>query len=213
MADDRRYLLSGMKDEARELVLNHHYSGTMPGVVAHVLSWHASGGLFGWSGPATAAAVFGHAVGLRRLSNCLELCRLVRDPAETRPLTAFLSECLKWFRSYDRSVHLIVAYADYGGQQHHGGIYQAASWHYHGVGATCVAKISMDGQVRHTRSLVSAYGTGGVAGLRKLFPGAEIVALPPEEKHVYWRALTRRGGVIARESGFTKSPYPKPERP
>ena len=118
---------TGRVDEARTLVLQHHYSGRCATNLRFVGSLHEDGGLFGGDGPMVAAALW-YTPGTPWKEDVLELGRLVRGERRV-PLTFLVSRCTKELRRQGHD--LLVSYAD-STQGHEGYVYRACNWRYHG---------------------------------------------------------------------------------
>ena len=196
----------GQMDEARALVMAHHYSQRKPSVVVVCGSWHESGGLFGDSGPMVAACMFSHPP-TRWSEEVIELIRLVRTPECDAPLSGLVSETTRWVRRL-KVCDLVVSFAD-ATVGHHGGIYQAASWIYHGQRERRMDGVVIGGKFVPGRMANDAYGTQSPAKLNER--GIDAVPHYDDGKHLYWRALNRSGRQKAKRLGLLSMPYPKPD--
>lgn len=145
----------GHMEDAERLIKAHHYSRRMAGNVQYVCTWHEPGGLFGDYGDAVAACTFS-IPGTRWSQPVLELSRLVRAPHVAAPLTGFLSLACKMLRG--RREGLVVSFAD-ATQDHHGGIYQAASWSFSTYREPRQDGLMIDGVFVPGRSCNSRWGT------------------------------------------------------
>lgn len=197
----------GRIDDATELVRDFHYSRRLPGNIQMVGTWHKAGGLFGDSGDAI-AAIFFSIPPTRWSEDVWELSRLVRRPDCQEPLTKLISQSIDFLKK-TRPVDLIISFADWT-QQHHGGIYQAASWNYAGQREPSNDGLIIDGIFHPGRSLNSKYGTRSKDRLSKRFGDRKIEIHMDLGKHLYWKAVTRLGNQKAARLGFGKLPYPKP---
>lgn len=193
------------KRSLSQLVHDHHYSARLPGSIQLIATWHDDGGLFGDSGEAVAGLSFSSPP-TRWSEPVLELTRLVRSDDCCRPLTGFIAEAVSWVR-HKRMADLLVSFADptFG---HHGGIYQAASWHYHGRRDAAVDGIVLNGKFIPGRTCNATWGTRSPEKLRGM--GIPAEAHWDAGKHLYWRPVTRRGIVKAKRLGLLALPYPKP---
>jgi hypothetical protein len=165
------------------------------------------GGLFGDFGEAVAAVFFGHPP-TRWSEPVLELTRLVRKDGIRVPLTLLIRLACQRLKA--DGVDLLVSYAD-AGEGHHGGVYQAAGWNYHGR-----RKSKMDGLVINqrfvpNRSCSNKWGTRNPERLRERFPAWQIEPHYDIGKHLYWRTLGRKGEAKAARLGLKRNPYPKAE--
>ena len=203
------HLRSDAKAEARALVLKHHYSRRWPRRVVLAVTAHESGGLFGDRGRAVAACVFGVPATIWK-EPVIELQRLVRLPRLVFPMSSLIASAATEMRQiYARKAinDLLVSYAD-PDHGHHGGVYQSSSWRYAGEKGHKVSAIRVDGEEMHPRTAYGRFGTWSPAKLRRRFQSVELVL--GAKKHLYWRALNRRGKAKAKRLGLKSLPYPKP---
>ncbi len=198
----------GHMEEAERLIRAHHYSRRMAGNVQHVCTWHLSGGLFGDYGEAIAACTF--SIPPTRWSQpVLELSRLVKVPGADANLTAFLALACAMLRKKEQS--LVVSFADMT-QGHHGGIYQAASWHYSDYREPRVDGLMVNGQFVPGRSCNSRWGTRSPTRLaEKLGAAHDIAPHMDDGKFLYWKPLNAKGRRNASLLGLGKKAYPKPD--
>lgn len=196
----------GRVDDANSLVVAHHYSKRPPANVQVVGTWHEDGGLFGDRGDAVAACFF--SIPPTRWSEpVLELSRLVRRPEVMASLTGLIAATANHARAVE-DADLLVSFADWT-QGHHGGVYQASSWSYAGVRERNCDGVLMDGVFIPGRSCNSRWGTRSPDKLRQI-TGRAIEPHYDEGKHLYWRALNKRGKAKAERLGLASLPYPKP---
>lgn len=191
----------GEIDEARDLVLKHHYSGRWPPGAMTIGTLWTAGGLFGTKGECVAACVFGepaarwsHPVG--------ELTRLVRVPDKRVPLSMLVAmTCRK------AKADLLVSFADVT-QGHHGGVYQACGWNYHGQRERRMDGVIYGGSLVPGRAANSAWGTQSPSKLAAM--GIDVEPHYDEGKHLYWKARTKAGIEQAASLQLASTPYPKP---
>jgi hypothetical protein len=202
-------------DSGRALVVKHHYSKRWPGVSTRLVGTaHAPSDLF--MSPASAACVFGEATA-RWSEPVLELVRLVREPSERDPnlLTWLISKTVRHIKSHLRDVDgfypLLVSFASIG-EGHHGGIYQASSWNYHGERVAARDGLIINGTYWPARSCNAKWGTSSPRLLQDKFPDWDIESHMDEGKHLYWKALSRAGERTAVRLGLQSLPYPKPAK-
>lgn len=195
-----RYVF-GNNEDAQALVLNYHYSHRLPGAPVCVCTQYRDN--------EAVAAVFFSNPPTRWSEKVIELSRLVRkEGIEPKPvLTQLISEGIKGCRQ--RGIDILVSFAD-STQGHHGGIYQAASWNYH-----CLRKPQNDGWMIDgvfvpRRTCYARWGTSGNALIDILQrDGITAVKHFDTGKHLYWKALTRKGKQTAKILGLQSMPYVK----
>ena len=194
------------KADAAKLVTKYHYSHRLPANIQYVGTLHKDGGLFGDLGEAV-AAVFFSLPPTRWSEEVLELSRLVRKDTITVELSRLIGMACR--RLKQRQWDLLVSFADTT-YQHHGGIYQAASWEYHGCRPSRRDGNIINGRFYPCRTLNSVYGTNSVERLKRQHPEWDVVPHYDNGKHLYWRALGRRGMKKAHRLGLRSMEYPKP---
>lgn len=201
------FFRDGQIDAARHLVINHHYSKRFAGI-HFVGTAHLAGGLFGDFGEAIAACCFG--VPPSRWSQpLLELQRLVLHPDYRGfPLSSLISKTAAYIKKA-KTADLLVSFAD-DTQGHHGGVYQASSWKYHGKRDSRVDGFMINGEFVPMRSANSRYGTASQSKLEEVL---QTTVTPHYDtgKHLYWRALSRSGKYRAMKLGLKDCAYPTKE--
>jgi hypothetical protein len=190
---------------AKNLVMSHHYSGRWPSSVSLVGTWHADGGLFGDSGEAVAACVFGQPAA-RWGQPVLELSRLVRTPDAIVSLSGLIAATTRWVKR-KALADLVVSFAD-ATVGHHGGIYQACSWNYDGQRNPRMDGVVRDGVFVPGRVANHTWGTQSPTKLAEL--GVDVEPHFDHGKHLYWKALTKVGRRQASALDLHALPYPKP---
>ncbi|MDB5612118.1 MAG: mom [Bradyrhizobium sp.] len=202
------YFLTGAApDEVWPLVRSHHYSRRMPGNIQHCCAARGEGGLFGNNGEPLAAVVFSIPP-TRWGEELIELTRLVRVPAFSVPLSHLISFACSQLRK--QGWVLAVSFADQQ-QGHHGGVYQAAGWHYDGRREPRMDGLLIDGVFKPGRSCNSQYGTQSPDKLRQILPSHTVEPHYDNGKHLYWKPLAIAGRSKARRLGLKALPYPKPD--
>ncbi len=196
----------GQLKEANALVMAHHYSQRKPSAVVVCGTWHEDGGLFGDSGPAVAACMFSHPP-TRWSEPVLELIRLVRAPNVTEPLSGLVASTTAWVKRTGAS-DLVVSFAD-STVGHHGGIYQAASWSYNGQRDARMDGVIVHGKFVPGRMANDKWGTQSPTKLADI--GIDAEPHYDTGKHLYWKALNRRGKRQAERLGLQSLAYPKPD--
>jgi hypothetical protein len=200
-------LHSGLSDEAAKLILKYHYSHRIPANVQQSFTYHISGGLFGDGGKAIAACLF--SIPPTRWSEPVwELSRLVRIEDIQVSLTSFIAQCVRHIKSR-HSINLLVSFADYT-MNHHGGIYQAASWNYAGKRDKRMDGLIINGRFCPGRSCNSLWGTRSPSKLQSQKPDWKIEPHFDEGKFLYWKPLNHKGEQQAKRMGLDCLPYPKP---
>jgi hypothetical protein len=177
------FVLTGShRDEAARTIRRHHYTSSVPSGKSVYVRFGPA--IVIWSIPANkniARFLFGWD------ANVWELSRLwAPDGHERNLLTRAIAAAVRIIKQIERPVAL-VSYAD-PNAGHHGGVYRAASWHYHGQSNETRAYRDRAGNIVARRKFHS-----GSRGLRK----AEIEALGFVElrlpgKHRFVRPLTFR---------------------
>ena len=206
MMNDLHFHL-GRYDSAIELVMRHHYSRRAPANVQCVGTLHESGGLFGDYGCAVAACIFSIPP-TRWNYEVWELSRLVSDKPG-RQLSRLIALTCKGAQK--KGADLLVSFADKT-HQHHGGVYQASSWRYNGARDARIDGVLINGEFIPGRTCNSIYGTQSASKLSNILR-KEVLPHYDNGKHLYWRALTKKGAWKARMLGLKSLPYPKPGMP
>lgn len=187
----------------KPLVLRHHYSRRVP---ANIQLCY---GDLDYGPPRRVLACSVFSIPASRWEVPIwELTRLVRLPEYQLPLTKLIGSALGHIRK-QRLIDLIVSFAD-SEEDHHGGIYQACSWIYHGWRGDRLDGFNIDGVFAPARTLNSVYGTSSETELPKLLPGKVVEPHYDSGKHLYWKALTKAGMQKAISIGLGSRPYPKP---
>jgi hypothetical protein len=203
-----RFFTTGNRAEADRLVVMYHYSARPPSNVIVCGCANEPGGLFGDSGRVVAACYFS-VPPTRWSEKVAELSRLVRRDDEEINLTWLISMTVKFIRSRGLS-DLLVSFAD-NTQGHHGGIYQAASWKYTGMRGACCDGLIVNGHFVPGRSCNSTWGTRSPGKLKEAYPHWDIEPHFDMGKHLYWRAVNKRGAAKAGRLGLKSLAYPKPD--
>jgi len=206
--DKSIYMIDDKPDLAEPLILKFHYSKRMPSLNRKCyLVRKSGGGFFGFDGEILAACIIGVPKARWKEQDFLELTRLVRIPTFKFQLTQLIAFACNDLKTEGH--HLIISYADKI-QNHHGGIYQAAGWNYHGERTPLVDGFYINSKYFPTRTCYDLWETCSLKNLQKLMPGRKIEPHVDEGKHLYWRALTQHGYVKAVRLGLKQTEYPKP---
>lgn len=194
------------QNEAEDLVMQHHYSHSIPAAIQCIATAHEDGGLFGDRGRAVAAVFF--TIPPTRWSEPVwELSRLIKLDGVEFPLTSLVSFACRVIRRR-KAADLLVSFAD-STRGHHGGIYQAASWTYGGQRAPATSGVMVGGEYVPGRSANTRWGTRSPSALLERH-GVEAVNVWDTGKYLYWRALNGPGRHRARRLALASLPYPKP---
>lgn len=155
--------------------------------------------MLGDCGPAIAAVVFSNpsARGFTESDSVWELSRLVRHEGPCPPLTGLIAEASR--QAKQAGAHLLVSFAD-AEQGHHGGVYRACSWNYAGMRDPRLDGFNVNGRFVPARTANALWGTSSPEKLAK--KGLQAEAHFDEGKHLYWRALTKQGRVLADRFGL-----------
>lgn len=196
----------GLKQDAEFLVNRWHYSHRMPSNIQLITTWHLQGGLFGDCGKAVAGCIFSIPP-TRWGEPVVELSRLVRSDDCIEPLTGLIAIAVKRLRMM--GVDLVVSFADYT-VGHHGGIYQAASWNYHGKRERRMDGVMLGQTFIPGKSCNNLYGTQSPQKLVERFPQWDIAPHYDEGKFLYWKALRKSGISKAKRLNLSSKDYPKP---
>jgi len=203
---------TGQTDEAVALVKTFHYSHRAPVNVQLVGTFHTAGGLFGDFGPAV-AAIFFSIPPIQWSEEVIELVRLVRREDCVVPLTRLISMACAGMKS--KGHDLLVSFAD-PTHGHHGGVYQAASWNYHGRRRRRIDGVLWNGKFINQRQCQhlfnSSLSTEGVIERERARIGGQLLPHYDEGKHLYWRALSRSGEAKAARLELKRMAYPKPDK-
>jgi len=95
--------------------------------------------------------------------NCdvTEACELVRVALKEHqtPVTRIVSIALKLLKKDNPGIKMVYSYSDITNQGHHGIIYRAGNWKYHGVRESKGGHFIVNGRLVHNRTLNSKYGS------------------------------------------------------
>lgn len=151
--------------EAAKYAVQHwHYSRSLPcSKTARLGIWEDSkfiGAIvFAWGANRHLAGEY-----KLKMTECAELCRIALDKHIT-PVSKILSIAVKILRREMPGIRLLVSYADLN-QGHSGKIYQASNWLF--VGETGYeAGVTLNGKLRHRRTINSKYGTSTIEWLQQ----------------------------------------------
>lgn len=191
-------------NECRELIMKYHYSHRMPAAVK--LAY----GMVDYGPPrkVIACCIFSFATGRWETDNLWELTRLARTPDFADPLTKLISIAMGHIRK-NKLTDLVVSFAD-AEEDHHGGIYQSASWVYDGMRGERLDGINIDDRFIPARTCNAMYGTSSPDALKAKFPDSVVEPHFDMGKHCYWKALSKDGMRRAISLGLKSRPYPKP---
>lgn len=181
-------LIGDERNQAKETIKGHHYTGSVPSGKSYYIRFGDA--IVVWSIPANkniSRFILGW-------DGCVwELSRLwAPDGHDPNLLTQAISAAVKMITHLEKP-DALVSYAD-PNAGHHGGVYKAASWIYHGKSAETRTYRSPDGATVSRRAFHS-----GRKGLRK----AEIEALGYKEmklpgKERFVRPISKRAVRVLR---------------
>jgi hypothetical protein len=123
-------------------------------------------------------------------------------------MTQLISKALGYIKKEKLAI-MIISFADVE-EDHHGGIYQACSWIYHGMRNKRLDGVNIDEQFMSARTCNHRYGTSSVPLLRRKLKGRKVVPHFDSGKHCYWKALSKQGMRLAVNLAFHSRAYPKP---
>lgn len=201
------HFATGQADDAFLLIKKYHYSHRIPGSVQLVGTFHVAGGLFGNLGNAVAAVCFSSPP-TRWSEPVWELSRLVRTEESQLPLSRLIAMACHHIKAL-RTIDLLVSFAD-AQQGHHGGIYQACSWHYHGQRQRSMDGLTINGRFVPGRTCNATLGTRSPALVLEQHPQWKVEPHYDIGKHLYWKALWKTGEAKAQRLHLLKRAYPKP---
>ena len=189
------------------LILNHHYSHKLPSSVYLVVGIRDKKK----KNKILAVCYFSSSGAGRWVESFLELSRLVKLDDFKFELTQLISFGMKQIKKM-KEYFLVISYADYS-RNHHGGIYQACSWDYHGKRKRRCTGFKIDGEFVHRRTLFTRYGTSSVSLKDKLEKkGHKVQLFYDRGKFLYWKTINKKGNLIAKNMQLEKQPYPKPTK-
>lgn len=191
------------RKNAEELVNKYHYSGYVPTNIQHIAGIEIDGILV--------AAVFFSIPPTRWSEKVYELCRLVRTDDIKINLTQLISFGIKGLKN-STDADLLVSFAD-NTHSHHGGIYQAASWNYHGMRKSSCDGFIINGSLVTRRTCNHKWGTSSTKKLPAILAQSGIECIPHYDngKYLYWKALSKNGEKKAVRLKLNKCAYPKPD--
>ena len=187
----------------RSLVIPYHYSGRMPSNVQLCYGDVVTPPL-----SVVACCIFSIATGRWEVHNLWELTRLVRLPEYDKPLTRMIGNAIGHIRKH-KLANLVLSFADIE-EDHHGGIYQAASWIYSGTTKKRLDGFNIDGVFVPARTCNQRHGTSSVSDLKKSMPNSQVTPHFDLGKHLYWKPINKAGMKKAVEMGLKSLAYPKP---
>jgi len=188
------------------MVKKHHYSNRAAGSPVVSVTEHEPGGLFGTRGDAVAACIFSSPP-TRWSYPILELSRLVRTPEYVGTLSRLVAFAT---REALKVVPVVVSFAD-ATQGHHGGIYQASGWSYHGQREPANDGLIIDGVFVPGRTCNRWYGTRSADKVSALL-GRPVQKHYDDGKHLYWKASRRGTRAVISKLALTHVEYPKPAK-
>lgn len=197
-------IITERRKDADNLVEEYHYSHYIPSNIQFCTSVVRES--------VAIASVFYSIPATRWSEEVLELCRLIRNEnINPKPiLTSLISSSIKAIKQ-SRKFNLLVSFAD-STHNHHGGIYQAASWNYHILRKPSHDGFIIEGSFVPRRTCNHRWGTSSRTKLVEILEKQGVSCVPhfDKGKHLYWKALDKNGEKKALKLGLTKSIYPKP---
>jgi len=180
----------------------------MPSNIQVCGTWHNDGGLFGDAGEAVAACIF-TIPPTRWSEDVFELARLVRREDAKVSLTGLISETCAFIRR-KKMADLLVSFADWT-HEHHGGVYQSASWQYDGRRDRTCDGLLIDGHFIGGRAANHKYGARSPSAVAERLGTDRVQPHYDEGKYLYWRPLSGSGKKKAIRLGLQSKIYPKPK--
>jgi len=183
---------------------NWHYSKCVPkGKLAKIGVWEndcfIGCVLFGYGANSNVIIQFG----LENNQGC-ELVRVALK-AHISPVSKILAKAIKILKKHFSKLQILISYSDIG-QNHHGGIYQAANWMYLGVTRkNCIKAIRIKNIEYHQRTVSRKYGTVNIDYIRNnIDKNAKRVYDDGKHKYIY----PLSDDIFNKYKNETK-PYPK----
>lgn len=135
---------------------NWHYSKCLPSSLQKRVAVGA------WEkGSFIGVVVFGHGANPQigspyglTINQCVELTRIALKRGHKSQVSRIVKLALKFLKSSQPGLRLVVSYADQG-QGHHGGVYQAGNWIYRGLSASAI-KVWYKGKWAHKKTVDDA---------------------------------------------------------
>jgi hypothetical protein len=192
----------GETADARDLIARFHYTRRVKSGGRMIGTFHR----VDRNDECVAACIFHEPPSIWR-ERVLDLHRLVRRPRHKVPLSRLVAWTCRAIAKAGIA-DLLVSYAD-STQGHHGGIYQACGWNYHGK-----RPAKLDGYISRSGTFIPARTATRRLGCNRRYELAKRGYKPhfDKGKHLYWRALTPAGEAKAQRLGLLNRPYPKPQR-
>lgn len=178
---------------------NWHYSKCLPASLQKRVAIGA------WeNGSFIGVVVFGHGANPQigspyglTINECVELTRIALNKNHISPVSRIVRLALKFIKTSQPGIRLIVSYADQM-QGHHGGVYQAGNWIYVGS-MKGVPSLKYKGKIWHSKALRTSYPR-----LKQSDPAVEKI--PAGDKHKYLMPLDDE---MRRKLQPLFRPYPK----
>lgn len=173
---------------AKELIVKHHYLGTMPGGTNLCFGIFAANLLVGaltiGVGPANAYNLVRGA----KQKDCATLTRFwLKDGLPNNSASRIIGILLRALKKHT-DIKYLLSYAD-PAQGHAGTIYQASGWLYTGLSEAMPLYDIGDGKLRHSRTLSHVFGTHSTKYFERR--GVELRKVPQMAKHRYVYFLDR----------------------
>ena len=192
-----RVLEGAEREQARGIIRNHHYTGTVPSGKSHYIACGTA--LVVWSIPANkniARFVLG------REGSVWELARLwAPDGHDRNLLTYAIARAVPLLKSME-APDALVSYAD-PSVGHEGGVYKAAGWLPHGTSAEGRAyRSNTTGAILPRR----AFHSGGKSFTKAEIEGRGFTQIKLPGKQRYVRALTKwaRAAAVRSKTAVVK---------
>ena len=202
MTDKQSLKLDWCSYEAAKYAVEHwHYSKRMPaGKLVKIGVWENDKFIGCIIYSMGANKYIGNPYGLRQQEVC-ELTRVALSLHKT-PTSKIIALSLKMLKKQSFGLRLVVSYAD-SKEGHHGGIYQATNWVF--IGGSEDSWITINGELKHRRSIGSIYGTNSLEWLQKHVDlKAYRVNMPPK-----WKYLMPLDKEMRKQIEPLRKPYPK----
>ena len=191
-------------EAAKYACLNWHYSKTMPmPPVVKIGAWERGVFVGVVLFSRGASPYLGNKYNLESTAVC-ELTRVALSKHESF-VTQILAKAIKFLKSNNPGLRLIVSFAD-ANEGHHGGIYQAGNWVYSGTTNKKADYIGPDGKRYRDRQVTGLGVVMQFGKMTKTYTTDQCKKIMLEPKHRYLMPLDKK---MRKQILPLSQPYPK----